>query len=537
MKSGERFGGGRVALDRRAVLAGLGSVGGGGLALTAAVGGAAWAAGETGHWKQAETSRFVVHGATDEATLREYAVKLEDFDMVLRYIHGLPIDQAPPRKLDIFLVNNTGGLRRAMPDASQDLRGYYVTSLVDVAFVAIVGRANNYSGNSRLNVENDDTMLHEYVHHFMKQYFNYAYAPWLVEGYAEYFMTTLFEGDDIVVGRLNSNRAGWLMNAQWMPLENLITEAPSIKDMNAPNYYPQAWLLTHYFMSDPARYAQLQAYMKAVGEGTPSSQAMQDATGKSLTALQSDLRAYSRTTLPVRVYTRKRKRVVEVTVTPMPASADDLLLENVRMIESSDDLKARKAFADDIRKKAARYPGDALAAHVLARAELQAENFAAAQAVIDARLAAAPDDNLALELKALILMAMGDADKAQQAARYKDAQGALGQAFKIDGERYQTLLAYARSRSLSPGYPSDNVMECLLLAYDLAPQVSEVALQAVRALAMRGDYARAVALLKPVANDPHNGNASARDLLAKLEAQAAAKAARAGGVKAPAKAG
>ncbi len=97
----------------------------------------------------------------------------------------------------------------------------------------------------------------------------------------------------------------------------------------------------------------------------------------------------------------------------------------------------------------------------------------------------------------------------------------LGQAFKIDGERYQILLAYARSRSLSPGYPSDNVMEGLLLANELAPQVADVTVQTVQALAMRGDYPRAVALLRPLANDPHNGGAALRTMLTMMEAQAA----------------
>jgi tetratricopeptide (TPR) repeat protein len=473
----------------------------------------------TGDWRRAETSRFVIQGPVSEDVLREYAVKLEDFDMVLRFMHGLPVDAAPPRKLDVYLVRGTPSLRRAMPGADETVRGYYVANAAGIACVATVGRVKE--------VENDDVMLHEYVHHFMKQYFNYAYAPWLVEGYAEYFMTMEFSKDSIVVGKFNANRASWLMGENWIPLDRLITEGPHIGDPKWANYYPQAWLLTHYLMSDPARYAQLQAYMKAVGGGTSSVKAMETATGKSMVDLQKALHDYTRTALPVRAFTRKRSRSVEVAITAMPASADDLLLETVRMISSPGDLASRKAFADDIDKRVARYPGDPLAERALARARLEAEDFTAAEGVIDRRLAAAPDDVEALELKALTLMAKGDADPAQQTALYKQASGVLGQAFKIDGERYQILLAYARSRSLSPGYPSDNVMEALLLANELAPQVSDVTVEAVQALAMRGDYARAVALLRPLANDPHEGGAALRTMLTMMEAKAA-KAAPAG---------
>jgi tetratricopeptide (TPR) repeat protein len=490
-----------------------------GLAALSATGGPARAetarpeAPRTGSWRRAETSRFVIHGPVGEEVLRDYAARLEDFDMVLRSMHGLPINAAPPRKLDIYLVRGAAMLRRAMPGADETLRGYYVADATGIACVATVGRVKE--------VENDDVMLHEYVHHFMKQYFNYAYAPWLVEGYAEYFMTTDISGDNIVVGKFNSNRAAWLMQGDWLPLDKLLTEKPRVGDSKWATYYPQAWLLTHYMMSDPARYAQLQAYMKAVGGGAPSIQAMEAATGKSLTALQKDLHGYTRAPLRVSTFTRKRNHPVEVTVTAMPASADDLLLETVRMISPVGDTAARKAFAEEVGKRAARYPGDPLAERALAQARLQAEDFGLAQAVIDRRLAAAPDDVQALELKALILMAMGDADPAQQPALYKQASQVLGRAFKVDGARYQILLAYARSRSLSAGYPSDNVMEGLLLAAELAPQVSDVTLQAVQALAMRGDYARAVVLLRPLANDPHDGGGTLRDLLARMEAGAA----------------
>ena len=493
-------------VGRRGVVAGL-------LALSA-TGGASAAEGPTGHWKRAESARFVVHSDGDEGVLRDYAVKLEDFDMVLRSLHGMRIDQVPPRKLDVYLLNDLRAMRRTQPKADETLRGYYSADSDDIVCVAMRGRVSN--------VETDDTVLHEYVHHFMKQYFNYAYAPWLLEGYAEYFMTTEFKGDDILIGKFNTNRAFWVMNAKWMPLGDLLTKSPWEIASPGENYYPLAWLLTHYLMSDPLRYAQLTAYMKAVGDGTPAVAAMEGATGKSLTALTADLKAYTLSELPVRVFTRKRKRAVEVSTVVMPASADDLLLEKVRMVSGVD--SADKAvFIDDIRKRAARHPGDRLAELTLARAEMLAGTLPACQAVLDRRLAVAPDDNEALELKALALMAQGDDDPALKPALYKDASRLLGKAFQVDGNRYQTLLGYAKSRQISPGYPSDNVMEGLLLANELAPQVSQVTLTAVQALAMRGDYRQAVVLLKPLANDPHGGGGgeAARKMLLDLEALAA----------------
>lgn len=507
MRSGAAGGAG---VGRRSMMTGLAA-----LPLAGLGAGATLAAdAPTGHWKRAETARFVVHSDGDEGVLGDYAVRLEDFDMVLRALHGMPVDEVPPRKLDVYLLGDLRAMRRAYPGANETLRGYYSADGDDIVCVAMRGRVSD--------AETDDTLLHEYVHHFMKQYFNYAYAPWLIEGYAEYFMTTEFKGDTILIGKLNTNRAYWLMNGAWMPLSELLTKSSWEIKSPGENYYPLAWLLTHYMMSDPARYAQLMAYMKAVGDGVPAVQAMEGATGKSLAALTADLKAYSRTNLPVRAFTRRRKRAVEIATAPMPASADDLLLEKVRMVGGVRDAD-KAAFIDDIRKRAARYPGDRLADLTLARAELLAGTLPACQAVLDRRLAAAPEDNEALELKALALMAQGDADPAAKPALYKDASRLLGKAFQVDGNRYQTLLAYARSRQVAPGYPSDNVMEGLLLANELAPQVAEVTLTTVQALVMRRDYGRAVVLLKPLANDPHGGGGgqSARKLLVDLEALAA----------------
>lgn len=502
-------------VGRRCLLLGLGA-----LPLAAIAATDVASAAETSRWKRAESVRFVVYSDGNEEVLADYVRRLEDFDMVLRVMHGMPVDEAPPRKLDIYLVNDLRALRRAYPTAGDTIRGYYTATEVDILAVALRGRVSDK--------ETDDTVLHEYVHHFMKQYFNFAYAPWLVEGYAEYFMTTQFKADSIIVGGINSNRGQWLMNTAWPPLEGLLTKSyGELKGADQEMYYPQAWLLTHYMMSDPARYAQLQTYMKSVGEGVPGVTAMEQATGKTLAVLQVDLRAYTRTNLPVRVFIRKRQHVVEVRTSAMPASADDFLLERARLVQplAKED---RAAYIEDLTRRAARYPGDPLATLTLARAKLQAQDPVGAQGVLDPWLARNPEDVEALQMKAEALMNAGDDDPAQREALYKDAQGVLGRAFKLDGGRYQVLLAYARSRRLSPGYPSQNVMDVLLAANDLAPQVGAVTLAAVNVLTMRREYAQAVTLLKPLANDPHGGGegSSARQFLARLEQLAAAQSTR-----------
>ena len=57
---------------------------------------------------------------------------------------------------------------------------------------------------------------------------------------------------------------------------------------------------------------------------------------------------------------------------------------------------------------------------------------------------------------------------------------------------------------MSSTYPTDNDIERLLIAHDLAPQVSSIRFAAAQAHVMRGEYAEAIRLLEPLAGDPHS---------------------------------
>ena len=57
------------------------------------------------------------------------------------------------------------------------------------------------NGGSKFNDRGgDDVVLHEYVHHFMMQYFPDSYPGWLVEGLAEYYMTIDLQPKRVQIG-------------------------------------------------------------------------------------------------------------------------------------------------------------------------------------------------------------------------------------------------------------------------------------------------------------------------------------------------
>lgn len=235
-------------------------------------------------WLRAESTNFIVHTDMDDEAARRYAAQLETFDHVLRARHGVAVDEPVRRKLPIYLLRRDADMRRIKPGVDRGLRGFFTSTIEDTYAVAIAMAEDR----------NDPVLQHEYVHHFMLQRYPAGYPGWLVEGYAEYFMTFQETPKFLEVGRANANRAAWLLRGPWLPFEIVLKARPS--DLRTGEamamYYAQAWGLTHWFLSDPGRARQLDAYLQAVARGGDPVKAVTEATGLSPDQLGRTVRTY-----------------------------------------------------------------------------------------------------------------------------------------------------------------------------------------------------------------------------------------------------
>lgn len=461
-------------------------------------------------WLKAESPRFIVYSDGDERTLREYAVRLEDFDTLLRVFFSLDPNGVPGRKLEIYLVRNTIEMRRVSPGASESLQGFYAAAPSNIFAIAIRERGDR---------DADDTILHEYAHHFMMQNLVGAFPGWLIEGFAEYYATAHLTPTSFEIGNLNQGRAYTLMNGGWTPTDVVLTKRTGeLKRDQVFGYYAQSWIMTHYMLSDPARRKQLFAYVRMLGEGKPSVEAWTAATGETLEAFDAKLKKYMRTGIPSTRFKRAAYNPAQITVAALPASADDLLLESLRVnagaLPSED-----KDFLERVKNRAAKYGDDRFARLTLAQTELAIGDKAAGMALLDALIASDAADAAALRTKAVALIEEGDeADDAGRRKLYTDAAKLLLRANKAQPDEYRTLYNYARTRRIERDYPSDNALEVLMTATVLAPQVDQIRVETARALILRKQFDDAIPLLTPVANDPHGGGASdvARSLLKQI---------------------
>ncbi|MDQ4086738.1 MAG: hypothetical protein M3177_01785 [Pseudomonadota bacterium] len=455
-------------------------------------------------WRRAESPHFIVYSQGPEADLRERTVLLERFDGLLRMATNVSAPPGP-NKLTVYLVEGTEDLRIVRPGSSALLAGFYSATPNGIA--AFVDR--------RLRDAENEILFHEYAHHFMMQHAAGAYPVWYVEGFAEYFATTRFHGPRIEVGNASAMRGDWVVNGRWLPMERvLFGSLAGLNAIDVSQFYAQSWLIVHYFFRTEERRAALRRYLAAARDADPR-QAFEQATGFSPSELAEELRGYIRrgrisfTTITL----ANVEAPPSIAVTTLPRTAGDLILYEAALRRNIEgDAQAR--LVRRIREQAARRPQDPVARRTLAHAEILYGDAAAADPLLDPLIAAAPEDAELMYLKGLryLMAAERGQDWATNAAA---ARRWFVRAHRAAPYHYQTLYRYSQSMRREADYFSDQVSEILLLAHELAPQVSEIRLNAAVMQMNRGAFTEAEGLLRPIANDPHDPQLAqtARELL------------------------
>lgn len=446
-------------------------------------------------WRRAETAHFVVYSNGSERNLRDYAARLERFDALLRVLNSGMEPPTGVRKLPVYLVGNARELRTVQPGLPTGVGGFYRASPRDIRAVLVRG-------------ENDDVLLHEYVHHFMSHNSPGSYPGWFREGYAEYFMTATVDArGKATFGLPNAGRLRTLQQIRWLPLEQLLSTSPLEIERRGQRaaFYAQSWLLTHYLLSDPARMQGLNAYLLARRQaGTNPVTSLADALGTTPEALNSDLRAY---------LGRLRYAELDVppldpemTVTMLPDSADDMMLIGLDVLDDAPD-DAGPGLLERVRPLAARHPNDPFAQTVLAQAEIAWGDPAAGDRALETVLSIDPNWVEALLAAAHRHIAAGDdaTDDAERIARFQQALALMGRAHQADPTDYRVLGTLARIRRASPDYPTENDLETLRTAIFHAPQVTYLRNAAADAMVAAGHDAEAIHYLLPIANSPHGG--------------------------------
>jgi hypothetical protein len=446
-------------------------------------------------WLKAETEHFIIYGDTSEGEIREYARKVERFHAMLERF-------MPPRnasiiapKLDIYITNGLSEMRQVWPDMPDTVAGFYSRSYDGIYAVSDERRGG------------DETLFHEYAHHYMYQHQNEAYPGWFVEGFAEYFAPSDMRMGQIRYGLWRDGRVLSLTQGQWVPMEDVLrSKLATVSASRRGAYYAQAWLLTHYMLGSPERQRQMSAYLAAVGRGADPVEALNQHAGMTPEQLTRNLRSY----LGRGITTYKLGEalpVATVEVSRLPRSAGEALWLALRASRDMPE-DERAALLTRANAVAARYPGDLLAGLALAKAQRAGEEPTAALTTLEALIAAHPENAEARWLIATVLL--DQAEEAEDAggasALRRQAQRHLAVAYEQDPMDFRVYRALARARRGAANYPNDSDFATLESAYALAPQLPSNGVDYAAALMERGRNLEAVVVLAPLANNPHGGS-------------------------------
>lgn len=456
-------------------------------------------------WRRAVSPNFIVYSTGSESALRERILALEDFDHLMRIITSVNEPPAPTR-LNVYLVSGHAELVTVRP-VGPSIAGFYSASPSGIA--AFV--------DERAGMEENELLFHEYAHHFMLQYRPNAYPAWYVEGFAEYFMTVRFRPGTIDIGNYSRARVG-AIEGNWLPMDVILSVQPQTLDPERMHlFYAQSWLLVHYFFSNPERQAALRRYLVAArASGADPRSALQSALGMTPEQLTQELRSYIGGG-QIR-YRQMRRSSADappaVTMTVLPRGANELMLYDGALRIGIDDAR-RAGVLTRIRALAAHFPDDPFAMRVLAEAEALYGDGAVADRLLDTLLAVAPNDAELLYFKGMRHLAAAEANDAATESETRIAHGWFDRARRADPNHFQSLYRYAVSARGGADYRPEENAELMLAAHRLAPQVSDISMNAAAMLMNRGRYLDAAIILQPLAADPHNASlaAAARQML------------------------
>jgi hypothetical protein len=451
-------------------------------------------------WLRAESKHFRMLASTSKAVV---TTKLQDLERVHEaMLMALRVQETLVRApFPIVLSDDPGIIGMAVPHLrDRGLAGVFMAGADgSVAFAVNYPWHQKFSGS---------VLFHEYAHRVQAQYARGAYPTWFVEGFAEFFGSTLIQKEGLEIGAANSG-AAILLERSWLPPEQLLKpdfRATGDKDVNDRYFalfYAQSWLLTHYALKDPARKQRFEAYFRRIGAGEDPLAAFEPATGIALNKLNGELRRYMEN-LYASLYpvgAPAEIRITELTREQGEAEFDDLV------ITGQPEAGHAKAVLQRLRERVTKAGGESAPDSMrwaLAHAEIR---YGDADRALQILAPWAPLDEAPFEANRLLgwawMAVTPEAGGAEHTQAVEQARAFLTAAYKQRRNDAPTL--YQLARVLYDKGPSAGLSKAAEGATVLEPQVAAYAHLAVTVHLQSGDRDKALRALQTLASNPHGG--------------------------------
>lgn len=462
-------------------------------------------------WHEASSKHFVIYSDDKPERLQEFATRLEKFDQAVRFARSMQ-DHSPGQgnRLTVFVVSSITEVQKLSQMKDRDLAGFYTGRATgSIAFVP--RRAGD---GSKWSLDPENIFFHEYSHHLMMQNLSRPYPEWLVEGFAEFMSTAIFDRDGSVgLGAPALHRAYSLLEGVQIPIAALLAgNYGKLDSEGRASLYARGWLLAHYLTFEPQRRGQLEAYLDGIAKGDKPLTAAETAFGD-LRQLERDVDGYlkRRKMSYVRV-PAAQAQPGRIDIRPLSEGAAAIIPLRMKSKRGVDKDTAAP-LAQQIRSVGRMYPDDPLVQVTLAEAEHDAGNLDAAWAAAERALKADPKSTEALIYKGRVMIAKGEKSGAE--ADWKDARRWLLAANKLDTEDPEPLMLFYQTYAWQGERPTANAISALHYASRLAPQDGGLRMTSAVAYLNERKLDEARLEIAPIAYDPHGGEfaAAARRML------------------------
>ena len=469
-------------------------------------------------WFEARSPNFIVYSQGSGEDARDFAIKLERYDFVLRTAHKV---NAPPASnpLRVFLMQNVDGVREMAGAPGSSIAGYYMSN---ARALMLVGTRNRLSGMSadirtagqEVELDPETILLHEYAHHFMYQYFPAAYPTWYSEGFAEFWGTTRLLPNDVVdVGLPADHRFSTFRDLGWLPVQRMM-KAHNYGELAAADVfllYAEGWLVLRYVFEHPQRRRQLDQYLALVNRGTSYEDAARQAF-PDLDKFNSELYEYAGTgrfnyiRLPF-----KTRDLGTIAVRKLRPAEQALMTREIKLSQGIAQRDAAE-FARDVRGSASRFPDDPFALRLLMESEWLAGNKDAALTAADRLLKVEPNHARATVTKARLQLAALRAAGSTDAQAWSAARQLLARSIALAPNDPTVLESYYDSFADQGMMATEEAQNALYTAMELAPSDGELRYKLARDFELRNMIPEAIAIIRPEAfSSPHTRDESEKE--------------------------
>jgi hypothetical protein len=458
--------------------------------------------GALSRWVRAESPHLVVYSDGREEDVALLLANLEKLDHLLRVYTGAapPAGQQAP-KLTLYFHTRPSDLGKIDSSLPADAVGLYSSCPSGVhGFGVHMARIASPGDEQLEKVPLNDTLSYAfeaYARHFLYRHTDIRTPAWFMEGFAQYFSTVRFSGQQMVVGRMPGPIAQYLRfldNGRKYSLE--YEDVLENRVAGARNYAgdagvrlefeSKAWLLTHYALSSDDRRKRLSRYLAIVDRDAGSTSAFERAFDVKTPDIGKVMWRYGRGVQVLRVATPSLP-AVRTRLRSLPQAADELIVADAAL-RACPGQQAGEALLKDVTAAAARFPDDELARLTLSRAQI---GWGDPEAALPLLTAVLRGDDASLDARHLLGLAHLRLAQRKEGVAGRDhlqaAREHLAHARALAPRSVEVALAAFEAEVAGGGEPSGAALQSVISASKAARDVDVLSRSAALALAYGGN--------------------------------------------------